>query len=180
MHHQRPPLDLFIQLFEEVRRFQILVVLSRKTVERQRLFDVVFRPIAELGISATLLLKPRSQVFSCLVDAAPVIDPAQFRKAVVIGFPRHLIQGVAQETHIAALPHRLCEYLGDGLPQTGVIVADNQLHTVHVPLLQRQAQLFPTCSTIRDWPLPPPARCAAPPSPPRSCAAITPSSRTFS
>ena len=45
---------------------------------------------------------------------APVVEPAQLGQAVIAGFAREVIQGVAQEVDVAALPARLGQRLGQG------------------------------------------------------------------
>ena len=44
--------DLLVQSLQHIGRLQMLVVLARQPIERQRLIDVLFDPAGELGVFA--------------------------------------------------------------------------------------------------------------------------------
>jgi hypothetical protein len=56
--------------------------------------------------------------------------PAQFLQAVVIGLGRKVVEGVAEEVHIAQLEDRFGEDLADRHAKAGVIVGDAELDAV--------------------------------------------------
>jgi hypothetical protein len=59
-----------------------------------------------------------------LGGGATVVAPEQFSQAIFIGHAGEMVEGVAQEVEVAALPCGLGEDLGDGTLEAGVIVAD--------------------------------------------------------
>ncbi len=61
-------------------------------------------------------------------EIAPVIEPAELLAAVVVGLPRQVVEGIAEDVHVAALPHRLGQQLTDGALQSGMVVRDDELH----------------------------------------------------
>src|SRR5215212_10327928 len=86
---------------------QVLVVLRRKPVERERLFDVLFDPCHQLRVAAFPLRDPRCQVIARFTEVAPLVDPAQLAQAVVIALARKVVQAIPQKVHVAALPRCL-------------------------------------------------------------------------
>ena len=58
-YHPRPTPDLSIQPLQHVRRLHVLVVSPRKTVERQRLVDVLLHLHAQLRIARLPTIQPR-------------------------------------------------------------------------------------------------------------------------
>ena len=87
-------LDLFVEPLEHVGRFHVFVVLLGKPVERQRFFYVRFNPIAKFLVLALPLLEPGRQVPFGLLDVLSIVDPTQFRQAVVIGLTGQILQGM--------------------------------------------------------------------------------------
>ena len=78
----------------------------------------------------------------------PVVEPAQFGEAVVSLFARKVIECVAQEVHVAALPIRFGQGLHDGALEARVIVAGGQAHAVQAALLQAHEMVFPTAGAL--------------------------------
>jgi hypothetical protein len=60
---QRAALDLLVEPFQQIRRFQVLVMLARQTIEREGFFNIVLHPIAQLRIAFAPLVQPGSQIF---------------------------------------------------------------------------------------------------------------------
>ena len=54
-----------------------------------------------------------------------------------------MVEGVAQEVHIAALPGGLGQDLGDALAQAGVVVGDDELHAGEAALPQAGEEVAP-------------------------------------
>jgi len=52
----------------------------------------------------------------------------------MIFLPRQMIQRVAQEMHIAALPFALRQYFRNRLAQPRMIIADHAHHSTQAPL----------------------------------------------
>ena len=82
-HHMGAPLELLIEALEHVGRFHVLVMGKREPVVSQRLLDVLFDPVARLGVLGLPLGEPSSDVAAHLDELAPIIDPAQLLQAVI-------------------------------------------------------------------------------------------------
>ena len=54
-----------------------------------------------------------------------------------------MVECVAQEMHVAALPRGLLEHIPDGLPQPVVIVADHELHPMQASVPQPGEKVLP-------------------------------------
>lgn len=105
-------------------------MLPRQAIEAERFFDILFHPSAKLGVAFSSLQQPRRKILSCLLSVAAIIDPAQLLKAIIIGFARQVVERIPQEVNVAALPDRLRQRLLNGAAQTGMIVAEDELHSV--------------------------------------------------
>ena len=70
--------------------------------------------IGEFLITVAPFGDPGGRVAAALLDILPVIRPAQLLQAVVVGLAREMVQGVAEEVHVASLYGRLRENLADG------------------------------------------------------------------
>jgi len=57
-------------------------------------------------VLALRLPQPDGQVLTGLLQGAAVVNPAQLGEAVVVGFARQVVEGVAQELHGAPRPNR--------------------------------------------------------------------------
>ena len=68
------------------------------------------------GYLACHLASHGGEVAPHLGDIAPVVDPAQLLQAIVVDLARQVVERVAQEVHVAALPRRLRQHLADRLP----------------------------------------------------------------
>jgi hypothetical protein len=69
-----------------------------------------------------------------LGQIAPVIHPSQLEQAIVIDLAGNIVERVAQEVHIAALPEHAGEDFGDRLIQARMIVGDDELDARAVPI----------------------------------------------
>ena len=72
-----------VEALKHVRALQMLVVLTRQAVEVQRLADVCFDPIGELGIARRPAHEPRLQILLGLFESAPVVEPAQLLTTIL-------------------------------------------------------------------------------------------------
>jgi hypothetical protein len=63
----------------------MLMVLARKPVEGERFLDGFFDPTHEFGIAGCPFGDPCGEVLAGLLDRTPIIEPAQFLQAVVVG-----------------------------------------------------------------------------------------------
>ena len=129
---------------QHVRRLQVLVVSSRQPVERQRLADAPLDPVDQLRVLALPFADPGRQIPLGLLEVPPVVDPAQLLQTVVVRLARQVVQGVAQEVHVAALPGRFRQNLADRPLQTRVVVGHDELDPVQAPLLECDQELLPT------------------------------------
>ncbi len=89
-------------------------MLPGQAIETQCLFNVVFYPAAQLRVALAPFLQPRRDVLAGFLQIPPVVNPPQFLQAVIIGFPRQVVEGVPEKVNVTALPHRLRE----GLPES--------------------------------------------------------------
>src|SRR3546814_11227273 len=78
-----------------------------------------------------------------LVEFAPVVEPAPFMQAVVVGLPWQVIERVPQEVHVAALVCGAGQHLADRRAQAGRIVGDDELGAMQAPVPQAQQALLP-------------------------------------
>jgi hypothetical protein len=84
--------------------------------------------------------------------------PAQFLQAVVIGLARQVVEGVAEEVHIAPLEDRFGQDLADRHAKAGVIVGDHELEPFRPHRRRSRRKSFPDerlsrfpISTARIW-----------------------------
>ena len=104
----RAAFDLLVQPLQHIGRFHVLMVGQRQPVVRSASPRCSLPP--ELHSRGYLLPHlPSHAARSRRTSArlAPVVDPAQLLQAVVVGPARQMIQRIAQEVHVAALPGRL-------------------------------------------------------------------------
>jgi hypothetical protein len=99
------------------------VVLARQSVESQGLLDVLLDPGTELGVGRLSLGEPRR---AWPRRDPPVVQPAELAQAVVVDLAGHVIERIAQEVHVAALPGGFRQHLDDRLPEPGVVVGPRQ------------------------------------------------------
>ena len=126
----------------------MLVVRQRQPVIGQRLLDVVLDPVAQPRIFRLPFAKPLGDVAPHLGNLAPIVKPAQLSQTVVVHPARHIVERVAQEVHIAALPGRLGQDLADRLLEAGMIVADDKLDPGQPARLQSDKKIAPTRSAL--------------------------------
>ena len=126
----------------------MFVVRPGQAVEGQRFEDVGFDPIDQLRILGLPFADPRRQISLGFLDVAPVIDPAQFLKAIVVGLARQIALGIAQEMHITALPCGFRQHHSDRFLEAGMIVGNDKFDAREATLLQAQQEVFPTALTL--------------------------------
>ena len=105
-------------------------MLPRQPIKAQRFLDIFFDPSAQLGIAFAPLQQPGRQILAGFLRVSPVIDPAQFLQAIIVRFPRQLIECIPQKVNIAALPHCFGQRFLNRTAQAGLIVADHELHSL--------------------------------------------------
>ena len=127
------------------------MVLAGQTVEGQGLLDGFLDPVDELVISVAPFGDPCGEIAAGLLDVSPVVEPAQFLQAVVVGLARQMVEGVAQEVHVAALDGRFGEDLADGRAKARVIVGDDELDAAEAARRVRAGSPART-SCSRGWP----------------------------
>lgn len=74
------------------------------------------------------LLKPCGDVPLGLLQGAPVIDPTQFRHAVIVRLAGQIVERITQEMYVTTLPHRLGKRFTDGLLEPFMVITDDELH----------------------------------------------------
>ena len=116
------------------------------------------------GYFACHLAEPAGEVLARLGELAAVVEPAQLLQAVVVGLARQVVERVAQEVHVAALPGRRGQDLADRPLQPLVVVRDHELHPVEPALLQPDQEVLPARAALAVGQLHRRARCAGPPS----------------
>lgn len=96
----------------------------------ERLLRVLLHPAGKLGILAAPFGKPGREIAPYLREIAPVIHPAELEQAIVVDLVEHIVERVAQEVHITALPGHAGENLADYLFNR-MIVGDDELDAMH-------------------------------------------------
>lgn len=84
----------------------------------------------------------------CLLHVTPVIDPAQFLQAIIIGFAGQIVERIPQEVNVTTLPNRFRQHFLNSPAQASMIIADHKLHTIQRALLEAGQQFLPTRSTL--------------------------------
>ena len=101
MSAQFPLVDLIrsmsaqFPLVDLIRALEMLMVLERQAIEGERLLDGLLDPGDELWGAGAPFGDPGRQISAGLLDRAPVVEPAQFLQAVVVGLARQMVEGVA-------------------------------------------------------------------------------------
>ena len=93
-HDPGAAFDFLVEPLEHVGRLQMLVVLAWQAVEVQRLADVRFDPVGELGVPLLPTREPRLEVLLGFFEIAPVIEPPELLAAIVVRLPRQIVQRV--------------------------------------------------------------------------------------
>src|SRR3546814_7083442 len=107
-------------------------------------YTTVFRsPVGEPGIFGAPSGEQRGEIGAGLGEVAPVVEPAQFLQAVVVGLPWQVIERVPQEVHVAALVCGAGQHLADRRAQAGMIVGDDELGAMQAPVTQAQQEVLP-------------------------------------
>ena len=119
------------------------MVLARKPVESEGLLDRFFDPSNKLWVAGAPFGDPGGEVAAGLLDGSPVVKPAQFLQAVVIGLTRQVVECVAEEVHITPLEGCFGQDLADGHAKAGVIVGDDELDAVEAPPTQAEEEVLP-------------------------------------
>jgi hypothetical protein len=135
--------DLLVEAFEEVGALEVFVVLPGLAVEGPGLLDLFFDPGAELRVFAGPFVEPGPELLAGFDDVPQVVEPAELGQAVVVGPAGKVVEGVAQEVDVAALPGGFGQDFGNGAFEAGVVVADGQADAGQAPLFQPEEELAP-------------------------------------
>ncbi len=144
-------------------------MLAPQPIEGEGLLDVVLDPVGELGKLALPALEPGRQIAARLREVAAVIVPAQLLQALVVPLPGHVIQGIPEKMHVAALPGGGGQDFGNRLLQPRMIVRDHDLDAGAAAFLQAQEEVLPARPALpvgqlhRQHLTPVRLACAAPP-----------------
>src|SRR3546814_13127002 len=120
--------------------FVLLFVLMIRRPPRSTRTDTLFPYTALFRSPAG---EPLGEIGAGLGEVAPVVEPAQFLQAVVVGLPWQVIERVPQEVHVAALVCGAGQHLADRRAQAGMIVGDDELGAMQAPVTQAQQEVLP-------------------------------------
>jgi hypothetical protein len=105
--------------------------------------------------------QPGREIAPCLGEVAPVVQPAQLPQAIVVNLARHLVERIAQEVYVTALPAA-----ADGQPLGDFSCAEPFGYATGGPERTSLAPLVLDPYTCRQlWPFAKPSRC-------RSCISL--------
>src|ERR1700730_10749807 len=121
----------------------MLVMLAWESIETKCFFKVFFNPDGEPWIFACPPRQPGRQIAACFGQIAAGVEPAQLLQAVVVDLARYVVQGVAEEMDIAALPDGFRQNLTNRRLKSRMIVGDHQLHAVKPAHLESAQELAP-------------------------------------
>src|ERR1700726_2610895 len=121
----------------------MLMVLAWKSIKAQRFFEVLLDPSGEPRVFACPPRQPGRQIAPCFGQIAAGVEPAQLLQAVVIDLARYVVQGVAKEMDIAALPDGYGQDLTNRCLKPRMIVGDHQLHAVKPARLESAQEVAP-------------------------------------
>ena len=147
-HKQRAAFDLLVQPLEQIGRLEMFVVRPGKPVKGEGLVDVRLDPRAQLRMFILPAHEPRGQIAPRFLGVVPVVDPAQFDQAIIRLLARQVIERVAQEVDVTPLPIGFGQRLHNRAFESGVIVADRQLHAVQAAFFQAHQMIFPAAHTL--------------------------------
>lgn len=89
------------------------------------------------------MVEPTAQVQAGLGRVAALVKPAQCGEAIVVGFARKIVEGVAQKVDAAALPCGFGQDLCEGAFATEVVVGNGEAHTAQAALFEAEDELAP-------------------------------------
>src|SRR3546814_3660910 len=112
-------------------------------VEGEGLLDRLLGPVGEPGIFGAPSGEPLGEIGAGLGEVAPVVEPAQFLQAVVVGLPWQVIERVPQEVHVAALVCGAGQHLADRRAQAGMIVSSTNSVPCRPRSRRRSRKSFP-------------------------------------
>jgi len=98
-------------------------MLPRQPIKAERFFNIFFHPDTELGIPFAPLQQPGRQILAGFLRVPPIINPAQLLQAIIVSFARQVVERIAQEVNVAALPDCLGQCFLNRPAQAGMIVA---------------------------------------------------------
>jgi hypothetical protein len=79
-------------------------VLARQPIEGERLLYVLLDPAAKLGVGGLPLGRRSREVAPRFDGVAPIVKSPALAQAIAVDLARHLVERVAQEVQVAALP----------------------------------------------------------------------------
>jgi hypothetical protein len=78
-----------------------------------------------------------------LGGVAAVVEPAQFCEAIVVGFAREIVECIAKEMNVAALPCGLWEDFSDGALEAWMIIGNGEANAGEATLLETEEKGAP-------------------------------------
>src|ERR1700675_2261348 len=142
-HHLSPAFNFFVQALEHVGALEMLMVLAWEAVEAKRFFEVLFNPGSEPRVFTRPSRQPGRQIAACFSQIAAGVEPAPLLPAVVVALTRYVVQSVAEEMDIAALPDGFWQDFANGRLKPRMIVGDYQLHAVKPACLESAQEVAP-------------------------------------
>jgi hypothetical protein len=94
-------------LLQQIRRLEVFLVLARQPIEGERFLYVLLDPAAKLGVGGLALGQRSREVAPRFGGVAPIVKSPALAQAIVVDLARHVVERVAQEVHVAALPRGL-------------------------------------------------------------------------
>src|SRR3546814_3455400 len=130
-----------LEAFEHVGAFHVLVMPAWQPVEGEGLLDRFLGPVGEPGIFGAPSGEPLGEIGAGLGEVAPVVEPAQFLQAVVVGLPWQVFERVPQDVQVAALVCGAGQHLAVRRAQAGMIVGDDELGAMQAPVTPAQQEV---------------------------------------
>src|SRR3546814_12043031 len=124
-------------------------------VEGEGLLDRLLGPVGEPGIFGAPSGEPLGEIGAGLGEVAPVVEPAQFLQAVVVGLPWQVIARVPQEVHVAALVCGAGQHLAARRAQAGMLAGADELAAMPAPATQPPPGILPKPAALPICPPPP-------------------------
>ena len=97
---------------------------------------VILYPTTKLGIALFPFSQPGSKVLLGFLEISPIIKPSQLGEAVIVSLSWEMVESIAQEVNVAALPGGFWEHFLNGLDQAAVVIGNRELDTAQASFFQ--------------------------------------------
>src|SRR6202048_5343906 len=81
-------------------------------------------------------------------EIAAIVKPTQLLQAIIVDPARHVIEGVPQQMHVAALIGRLRQSLAQGGSEASVVISHYEFDAVETTRLEPQQEIPPARSAL--------------------------------